>query len=276
MKIFISWSGERSNKIAKVLFEYFSENLQLTKPWMSSNIEKGKKWHSEISGELSNSNFGLIILTPENLTSPWILFEAGALSKLDSGRVFTVLFDLKHNDVKPPLSQFQHTLFRMEDFKSLVFEINKCCLIENENQINNQTLQRIFEKSWSSLESEINTILETREVTQNVRTQEDKIDEILTISRKLERKCDTVQMNGKFYQRCSNGEWREVVNPMHEEQMKDFTLDLQKALNKFGYKVNEDNIFGTNTKNQLVKFQKDNNLPTGSLNIETLKRLGLV
>ena len=45
-----------------------------------------------------------------------------------------------------------------------------------------------------------------------------------------------------------------------------------------GYEVGPagaDNILGSDTKSALVKFQKDNGLPVGALDFETLKALGV-
>jgi hypothetical protein len=52
--------------------------------------------------------------------------------------------------------------------------------------------------------------------------------------------------------------------------------EIQEALKKRGYVVGElDNIMGVKTKAACIRFQKDNNLETGNLNIATLRALGL-
>jgi hypothetical protein len=48
---------------------------------MSTEIEKGSRGLSEVSGKLSGMKVGIVCLSPENLAAPWILYEAGALSK---------------------------------------------------------------------------------------------------------------------------------------------------------------------------------------------------
>ena len=99
MKIFISWSGERSEAIAKALREWFPLVLHFLQPWLSgSDIEAGERWSIEIAKELENCKFGVICITRENLGSPWILFEAGALAKsMQDGRVIPLLLDLDFN-----------------------------------------------------------------------------------------------------------------------------------------------------------------------------------
>jgi hypothetical protein len=85
--------------------------INAVRPWISTaGIEKGTRWDQEVSERLSNSKFGIVCLTAENLHSDWILFEAGALSKsIDGTRTCTFLVDIKHSDVEFALAQFQHT-----------------------------------------------------------------------------------------------------------------------------------------------------------------------
>jgi len=52
--------------------------------------------------------------------------------------------------------------------------------------------------------------------------------------------------------------------------------DIQRALKSKGYDPGAiDGILGTLTKAALVKFQKDNGLPQGRLDIDTLAKLGV-
>ena len=82
MKVFISWSGERSRSIAEALREWLPDVIQAVKPWLSAeDIDKGARWSSDLAHELEDAHVGVICLTPENLEEPWIHFEAGALSK---------------------------------------------------------------------------------------------------------------------------------------------------------------------------------------------------
>jgi len=82
MKVFISWSGDRSKKVAELLDDWIQCVIQAVNPWMSSkDIDRGALWFTEITDQLANTSIGIVCLTKENRNKPWILFESGALAK---------------------------------------------------------------------------------------------------------------------------------------------------------------------------------------------------
>src|SRR5947209_2821697 len=101
MKVFISWSGERSKAVAEALRYWLPKVIQAIEPWMSADdIEKGTRWRSGIADELEQSSVGIICVTRENLDSTWIHFEDGALSKQQQNKFMcTFLFGLAHTDI---------------------------------------------------------------------------------------------------------------------------------------------------------------------------------
>ncbi len=109
--LFISWSGDDSKKFALFLNDWIQSIIGTSAPFYSPHIDKGNKWALDINGALEHCHFGIFCLTSDNMESPWILFEAGAISKLEGGRVATLLLSpsIKPTDVTGPLSQFQHT-----------------------------------------------------------------------------------------------------------------------------------------------------------------------
>jgi hypothetical protein len=61
----------------------------------AANIDKGARWGMALASELQATEVGIICVTRENVEVPWLLFEAGALSKsVDAARVCTYLYDL--------------------------------------------------------------------------------------------------------------------------------------------------------------------------------------
>ena len=76
MKVFLSWSGERSRLVATLLDEWLRCVLQAIRPWISTkDIDRGSLWFSEIQDQLQDVTTGIICLTQENKEKPWILFE---------------------------------------------------------------------------------------------------------------------------------------------------------------------------------------------------------
>ncbi len=119
MKVFISWSGNISLKVALIFRDWLPSVIQSIEPYVSSeDIDKGARWSTDIAKELENSTFGILCVTKENLEAPWLSFEAGALSKtMEKSFVSPFLFDIKRSEVQGPILQFQSTIFEKDDIK---------------------------------------------------------------------------------------------------------------------------------------------------------------
>lgn len=154
MKIFISWSGERSKAIAEILREWLPSVIHAVQPWVSaSDIEKGARWISNIAIELDQTKFGIICLTPENLDAPWIMFEAGALSKaLQTTYVCPFLFGVEPGEIKGPLVQFQVTKAEREDTRKLIHTINRAL---GSGSRTDRKVDETFEVWWPKLEEQL-------------------------------------------------------------------------------------------------------------------------
>ncbi len=80
MKIFLSWSGPSSRAVAESLNDWLMRVIQAVKPFYSLDIEKSAKRSSELDATLEGTRFEIIRLTPGNLNSKWIHYEAGVFS----------------------------------------------------------------------------------------------------------------------------------------------------------------------------------------------------
>ena len=200
MKIFLSWSGDISHKVAMTFRNWLPSVIQSINPYVSSeDIDKGARWSTDIAKELENSTFGILCVTNENINAPWLNFEAGALSKtMDKSLVSPFLFDIKRSDVDGPILQFQSTIFEKEDIKKLIFSLNKAC---EQDQLNEERLEKTFNVWYPSLQDELNKI---KEIKKEQLTEDEKIapmkesmilEEILELTRinqKLIRNPDSV------------------------------------------------------------------------------------
>jgi hypothetical protein len=151
MKVFISWSGDISHTVAIALRDWLPSVLQSVEPYVSSeDIEKGARWSVEIGQQLEETSFGILYVTPRNLNSPWLNFEAGALSKsLDTSRVSPFLLGIKTVELVGPLAQFQATLPRIDDVERLVKSINSV----SPHPIEEARLVDITQMWWPRLEN---------------------------------------------------------------------------------------------------------------------------
>jgi hypothetical protein len=155
MKIFVSWSGDTSQKVALALRDWVPSVIQSVEPYVSSeDIDKGARWSTDIAKELEKSSFGVLCITKDNMEAPWLNFEAGALSKsVDKSRVSPFLFGVKRSDVKPgPLLQFQSTLANREETLRLLHSINKA---QEPPLLDEGRLESIFDVWWPRLEKQL-------------------------------------------------------------------------------------------------------------------------
>jgi hypothetical protein len=183
-KVFISWSGDLSRKLADTLRQWLPGVLQFVKPYFTpEDIEKGTRWGSDIVKELESSEIGILCLTKNNTASPWMLFEAGALSKsLEKSKVCTVLFGIETTDLKGPLTIFQHTKFQKDDFRKLVKSINAA---GGDVKLDDAVFEGVFEMWWPRLEEKVGTVLSGHNETHEGphRSERDMLEEILELTR---------------------------------------------------------------------------------------------
>lgn len=183
-KVFLSWSGDLSRQLAEVIRAWLPSVLQFVKPYFTpDDVEKGTRWSAEISKELGNSQIGLLCLTTSNIESPWILFEAGALSKsFEHARVCTVLFGLEPTDLKGPLAQLQATRFCKSEFRKLISTINNA---GGGDALEPAILEDVFEMWWSKLEEQVARIMNSEQQSElsSRRTDRDILEEILQLVR---------------------------------------------------------------------------------------------
>jgi TIR domain len=153
MKVLISWSGELSHQVALALRKWLPMFIQAVRPWVSSeDIAKGTLWRIELAKELEEGSAGILCITRDNVGSPWVNYEAGALGKTPgTSRVIPFLFEMRPSDVHGPLADLQGAMFErgsgknQEEFRKLLVSLNTAqtppCAPE-------AVLNTTFEKMW--------------------------------------------------------------------------------------------------------------------------------
>ena len=186
MEVFISWSGERSEKVAKALHDWLPNVIQSLRPFMSAaDIKEGSRWATDIATHLEQAKFGLLCLTPENLEAPWLLFEAGALSKtVESAWVVPYLYKVSPTELQGPLTQFQAATADKDSTKNVMATLNSAL---GDNKLEEARLKSSFENWWPKLEISLNEIQLTTEEAVPIRSERDILEEILDLVRSLSR-----------------------------------------------------------------------------------------
>jgi hypothetical protein len=183
MKVFIGWSGQMSKAVALALKGWLPYVINAVDPWMSDiDIGKGTPWMDKLRRQLEATQVGIICLTPENLQAPWVLFEAGALSKKLDYRtlVCPYLFEVAQTGLKEPLVHFQSTNADKEDTRKLLVTINKALRNRALTEI---LLDNAFERQWPFLENMLKAIPRTTSEAPPRRSDREILEEVLDLAR---------------------------------------------------------------------------------------------
>lgn len=152
-KVFISWSGELSHEVAKILRKKLPAIIQSVEVFFSStDIHKGENGVQVISDNLQKSQLSIVILTKANKDKPWILFEAGCIHG-HGGKFCSLLIDVATEEIAAPLSQFQHAQFTKEDFFNLLCAINEVSSLS----VDKDVLWDSLNAHWENLQKQIET-----------------------------------------------------------------------------------------------------------------------
>jgi hypothetical protein len=188
MRVFISWSGDTSKKVAELLKLWLPSIINDIDPWVSTkDIPGGAQWFTEINNQLMNQNVGIAILTPENLDSPWIHYECGALAKgLTEARVYYLCVGVQPTDVKPPLGHLNGTVPDKDGMRKFIGDLNTML----EKPRGTAALDFTFGMVWDHFETKFNEIISAIGGGTNSagRGIEDMISEVLNTVRSLEKR----------------------------------------------------------------------------------------
>lgn len=184
MKVFISWSSERSHSLGDALHEWIPLVLHYVEPWLSqADIEAGQRWAEQVAKELEASNFGIICVTRENVGSPWVLFEAGALAKSMQGtRVIPLLLDLEVRDITGPLAQFQAKKVERTGLLEVIQSLNQLA----PHPVPDDRVTQLFDALWPELEKKVAAIPKASAQAKHARPQPEILEELVTSIRSLD------------------------------------------------------------------------------------------
>jgi hypothetical protein len=195
VRVVLSWSRPRSREVARILREWLQNVIQGIDPWMSEeDIPKGSQWLLQLQRALADSRFGIVCLTPENVTAEWLHFEAGAIWKaLDEGRVCPFLVGIPGgaSNINPPLGLFQACDASSDDD---IFRMMKAInvALPDGDRLSDGALDRSFRRWLPDLRERLLTLTAAQtaadEPSMSRRAPEEMLAEILDTVRDLDRR----------------------------------------------------------------------------------------
>lgn len=159
MDILISWSKKQSREMAAVFHTWLPKVVPGIRPWMSSkDIDKGKQWFGELQGFLAEATSCIICVTPENVRSPWIYYETGAIAaKKHDVLICPYLIGTGTSMIADgPLAQYQCTEATRADTLALIRSLNKALANPHDDGL----LTGNFDSKWPEFEQELTRVSE--------------------------------------------------------------------------------------------------------------------
>lgn len=139
--------------MADALREWLPAVLHGIDPWVSDkDIGKGTEWFPALQGMLSKTQFCLICVTPENVHSPWIYYEVGAIALgHKDARIYPFLVGVDPKELGGgPLTQWQCTTPDREDTWLLIEALNKDVL---DSRNSHSKLKEAYDTAWPDLDA---------------------------------------------------------------------------------------------------------------------------
>lgn len=279
MKVFISWSGPTSKNIAEIFRQWIPSVIQVVKPYYSpDDITKGTRWGTEIAKELDESKVGIICLTKDNLQSPWIMFEAGALSKnIDKSKVCPMLFGVEPTDIQGPLVQFQAAKFNKEEMKKVVKMINNEL---GDLSLTTEVFENVFEMWWPKLNERVEMELSKplKVAGKEVREERDILEEILTLTRGISIARDRMveRENGIHPQVMEDlvYSWTNILSAIQQEDNIALFDFLERQSQPIQYLIGRADIPRSMKRDLLEKFE-DAKMELENMKMKVRKRVNI-
>jgi TIR domain len=156
--VILTWSGSMAHKVASALYDWLPEVIPNLKPWISSeDIAKGTPWYGNLMGQLEHTKKCIICVTPENVGSPWIFYEAGAVAvKGGTANICPYLVGVAGEEISDtPLGQVQWTKAEGDDTWRLVRDLNKSLPVPHGEKL----IRNAFKNQWPKLSKKLGKIL---------------------------------------------------------------------------------------------------------------------
>jgi hypothetical protein len=194
LKIFLSWSGGKSRALAEELRDWLPYVVQSVDPFVSTqDISTGARSLNVLASELETASFGIVCLTQQNKLTPWITFEAGAMSKIvNTSKVIPLLLDLRISDLTGPLAQFQAV---EAGDKEQIFKMIRAISAVSPQPLPEDRLKGTFDVFWPRLQERVANLRQPNAEADDHDTRSDRdiLEELLALARRNEREITRIR-----------------------------------------------------------------------------------
>lgn len=182
-----------------------------------TDIAAGERWSQELASELEASNFGIISVTEENLSEPWILFEAGSLAKsLQESKVIPLLLNLELSDIGGPLAQSQAKMAEKDGVEDIITSINKSAT----SPVDAARGEQLFGLAWPKLQADIEKIPAPASAAPK-RPLPDVLEDLVASIRSFDSRLERVEEVADEGRGPRSRRYRRMFHPMMFEEMSD-------------------------------------------------------
>lgn len=164
MTVHLIWSKQQSKNLASLLYIWLPQVIPDIKPWMSDkDIAKGTEWFRELQEALKHSSTCIICLTSENIRSPWIYYETGAIAtNIKDVSIYPYLLkNSQHILNDGPLAQWQFTIATESDTWNLIKTLNEKASSSSRKLA---PLEKTFQAQWPNFKKQLDQILDTESI----------------------------------------------------------------------------------------------------------------
>ena len=189
IKVYIAWSGETSKEVASILKSWL--------PLMNSHIEVfvsgtdvplGADWRDNLLQTRAACDCAIFCCTQDNISSPWLCFEAGQMSAAEK-HLYFMMFDTLPVQIKTPtpLRMFPFFTFEKEGLRSVAYDLNRLC---GKWQIPPETFDPMFDGLYPTVKKMLAQVRDSRkersQENQSAQNDEDLKRDFATVNSKLD------------------------------------------------------------------------------------------
>ena len=219
-KIFISWSQENSKEVAKALKNTLEKDVfdscALECFVSDVDIASGEDWWITIQKELKACKIGILCMTKENLSAPWIYYEAGAMVAQSVSTIPLLVSCDFHSLSSTPLKNQAIDFYDQAKFLKMLCDIREKM---GYNSLTDEQIKILGKAAYAQLKIELEPVLTKL---RDMRVFNEKYVYPSTVN--------AIRRNTVFVSAPMSS-----ITPIEYKDLREFIIRLEKILKKIGF-----------------------------------------